>query len=144
MARTIVMHLQAKKYGKNYCDAPSSKNMARTTVMQLQVKIWQEPLLATVCHCLLKRDAKDTLFGMPRYSFSFRDGLVGFSRNPRLVRFLTYHTTFACRFPRLQLHILFPLTLALFQQQPSQSENRRAKINAQQTTTGLASTSRVT
>ena len=134
--------------------------MARTLVTHLQVKIWQEPLLATVCHCLLKRDAKDRLFGMPRYSSSFRDGLVGFSRNPRLIRVLTYPTTFACRFPRLQLtrfvsfnvrpllaasrrcnsHVLFPLTLTLFQQQPAQSENRRTKIDARQTTTGYAVT----
>ena len=77
--------------------------MARTIVMRLQVKIWQEPLLATVCHCLLKRDAQDRLFRMLIYSFSFRDGLVGFSRNPRLIRVLTYPATFACRFPRLQL-----------------------------------------
>ena len=48
-----------EKYGKNCCDAPSSKNMARAIVMHLQAKIWQEPLLATVCHCLLKRDAND-------------------------------------------------------------------------------------
>ena len=55
-----------EKYGKNYDVAPSSKNMARTIVMHLQVKIWQEPLLATVCHCLLKRDAKDRLFRIIR------------------------------------------------------------------------------
>ena len=115
MARTNMMHLQAKiwqeqlwcafkqKYGKNYYDAPSSKNMARTIVMHFQVKLWQERLLVTVCHSLLKRDAKDRLLGMLRYSFSFRDGLVGISRNPRLIRVLTYPTTFACRFPRLQL-----------------------------------------
>ena len=90
MARTIVMHLQ-------------TKNMARTIVMNLQVNIWQEPLLATVCHCLLNRDAQDRLLRMLRYSFSFRDGLVGFSRNSRLIRVLRYPTTFACRFPRLQL-----------------------------------------
>ena len=115
MARTIMMQPQAKiwqellrctlkqKYGKNYCEAPSSKNMARTVVMYLQVKIWQEPLLAAVCHCLLKRDIQDRLFRMLIYSFSFRDGLVAFSTNPCLIRVLTYPTTFACRFPRLQL-----------------------------------------
>ena len=53
-----------EKYGKNYYDAPASKNMARTIVMQLQLKICQEPLLATVCDCLLKRDAQDRLFRM--------------------------------------------------------------------------------
>ena len=93
MTRTVVMHLQAKiwqellwctckqKYGKNYCDAPSM----------------------TVCHCLLKRDAQDSLFRMLIYSFSFRDGLVGFSRNPRLIGVLINPTTFACGFLRLQL-----------------------------------------
>ena len=77
--------------------------MARTIAMHFQVKLRQEPLLATVCHCLLKRYANDRLFRMLRYSFSFRDGLVGISRNPRLIRVLTYPTTFARRFPWLQL-----------------------------------------
>ena len=54
-----------EKYGKNYCDAPLSKNIARTIVMRLQVKIWQEPLLAIVYHCLQKRDAQNKLFRMP-------------------------------------------------------------------------------
>ena len=84
-----------------------------------------------------KRDAQDRLFRMLIYSFSFRDELVGFSRNPRLIRALTYPTTFACRFSRLQLTRFVSLTLALFQQQLSQSENRRSKINAHQTTTGF-------
>ena len=103
MARTILMHLQAKNMARTSVMHLLGKNMARTIVMRFQVKIWQEPLLTTVCHCLPKRYAKDRLFRMIRYSFSFRDGLVGISRNPRLIRVLTYPTTFACRFPRWQL-----------------------------------------
>ena len=43
MRKSNIMQL-LKKYGKNYYDAPSSKNMARTIVMRLQAKIWQELL----------------------------------------------------------------------------------------------------
>ena len=53
MRKSNIMQL-LEKHGKNYYNAPSSKNMTRAIVMHLQAKIWQEPLLATVCHCLLK------------------------------------------------------------------------------------------
>ena len=41
MKKSNIMKL-LKKYGKNHCDVPPDKNMARTIVMHLQVKIWQE------------------------------------------------------------------------------------------------------
>ena len=153
MATTIKMHLQAKiwqelfvmllqakiwqelfwcifkqKYGKNNSDTPSSKNMARTILMHLQAKIWQEPLLATVCHCLLERDAKDRLFRMIRYSFSFRDGLVGFSRNPRLIRVLRILRPLLATFRGWNSHVLFPLTFfptAAFAVRKSADKNQR-------------------
>ena len=139
IAKTILMHRQGKiwqellwctfkqKYGKSNFNAPSNKNMARIIVMHLQVKIRQEPLLATVGHCLLKWDAKEWLFRMLRYSFSFRDGLVGFSRNLVWSEFLRNLRPLLAAFRGCNSHVLFPLTLTLFQQQPSQLENRRAK-----------------
>ena len=42
-----------EKYGKNYFDAPSSKNMTRAIVMHIRVKIWQNHysrLFVIVCY----------------------------------------------------------------------------------------------
>ena len=43
MRKSNIMQL-LEKYGKDYYDAPSSKNMARAIVVRLQAKIWQDLL----------------------------------------------------------------------------------------------------